>query len=85
MDITVGWPGSVHDARVFTNSDIYHMGQADGLFPSIGKMLEGIDIPVHIIGDPAYPLLRETHSRAVDIQLQAQSSKKHCGKYIWQA
>ena len=58
MDITVGWPGSVHDARVFTNSDIYHMGQDDGLFSSIGKMLDGIEIPVHIIGDPAYPLLK---------------------------
>ena len=58
MDITVGWPGSVHDARVFTNSDIYYMGQTNSLFSSFGKMLEGVEIPVHIIGDPAYPLLK---------------------------
>ena len=57
-DINVGWPGSVHDARVFSNSDVYKKGQNGTLFCANTKRLGGVDIPVHLIGDPAYPLLK---------------------------
>ncbi|XP_069133138.1 uncharacterized protein [Argopecten irradians] len=43
-DIYVGWPGSVHDARVYANSKI-NLRSAE-LFPIQG----------HLIGDGAYPL-----------------------------
>ena len=44
-DISVGWPGSMHDARIFRLS-------------ALGKRLsaQGID-PYHLLGDSAYPLL----------------------------
>ena len=31
MDMYVGWPGSVHDARVFTNSDLYNLERIGSL------------------------------------------------------
>ena len=44
-DISVGWPGSMHDARIFRLS-------------ALGKRLsaQGIE-PYHLLGDSAYPLL----------------------------
>jgi hypothetical protein len=49
-DIYAGWPGSVHDSRVLTNSPLsvktrqnHHL-----LFPG----------DAHLIGDSGYPLLR---------------------------
>ena len=56
-DITVGWPGSVHDARVLANSSLFRRGQHGNLSNLSAKELQGVSVPVHIIGDPAYPLL----------------------------
>ena len=33
IDIYVGWPGRVHDARVFANSSLYQKGQNGNLLP----------------------------------------------------
>ena len=57
MDMYVGWPGSVHDARVFANSDLYHLGRTGTLFPKRTLELDGVDVPVVILGDSAYPLM----------------------------
>lgn len=57
MDIYLGWPGKVHDARVFSNSSLYAKGQAGTLLPDTKRRLGGVEVPLVILGDPAYPAL----------------------------
>lgn len=56
-DINVGWPGRVPDARVFANSSLYQRDQSGTLFPTFTERMEGVDIPLVLLGDSAYPLL----------------------------
>ncbi len=57
-DIIVGWPGSVHDAQVLSNSKLYDLGTKCELFDSnIKQKILGCQIGPVILGDPAYPLL----------------------------
>ena len=57
-DICVGWPGSVHDARIFANSLIYEKITNDRMLEREGyRMIEGKRIPLCLIGDSAYPIL----------------------------
>ncbi|CAB4003678.1 Hypothetical predicted protein [Paramuricea clavata] len=57
-DVVIGWPGRVHDARVFSNSTIFRRGNEQQLFPrDLVKEICGVDIPPFLVGDPAYPLL----------------------------
>ena len=56
-DICVGWPGSVHDARVFANSKIYERITEENLLANEQtRVFHGCRIPVFIVGDSAYPL-----------------------------
>ncbi|KAK3235603.1 hypothetical protein CYMTET_54210 [Cymbomonas tetramitiformis] len=57
MDITVGWPGSVHDARVFRDSHLFRCGENGTLFPTAtaASFFGGIRVPWRILGDSAYP------------------------------
>ena len=56
-DVVIGWPGSVHDARVLSNSLIYQRGNNDQLFPEIlTKQIQGKDVSPFLTGDPAYPI-----------------------------
>lgn len=57
MDIHIGWPGKVHDARVFANSSLYRKAQAGTLFPNWTKTIGGVNVPLLILGDSAYPSL----------------------------
>ena len=55
-DICVGWPGSVHDARIFINSMIYKRITEDKILECVGRTILGHNIPLCIIGDSAYPI-----------------------------
>lgn len=57
MNTCVGWPGSVHDARVLSNSEVFAKGESGTLAPSSVKQIFDVHVPVVILGDPAYPLL----------------------------
>ena len=50
IDCYVGWPGSVHDARVYSNSDLHHSIEQNffKFFPNDS----------HLVGDAAYGLTR---------------------------
>ena len=57
LDIYTGWPGSVHDTRVFSHSSIYKSCSDGTLLPKSTKIIEEIDVPLYLVGDSAYPLL----------------------------
>ncbi|XP_077970988.1 uncharacterized protein LOC120327785 isoform X2 [Styela clava] len=54
-DISCSMPGSVHDATVLKNSSLYKLAVA-GSLPSTIKRIQNCDVPLMILGDPAYPL-----------------------------
>lgn len=58
-DVLIGWPGRVHDARIFANSSIYRSGNSGSLFPvsEFARDINGVKVPLLLLGDPAYPLL----------------------------
>ena len=57
IDICAGWPGRVHDARVFHNSGLNKKAERGELFAnSYSQTISGLTIPGILIGDPAYPL-----------------------------
>ena len=59
LDVDCSWPGSVHDAKVFSNSYINKLFQKSKLRKIERKLSEDDTCSVGpvLIGDPAYPLL----------------------------
>ncbi|XP_028285726.1 protein ALP1-like [Parambassis ranga] len=59
-DVYAGWPGSTNSAAVLSSSDLYLKAEdrPDGyLFPREKSLLtDGVEIPVHLIGDASFPL-----------------------------
>eukprot|EP00102_Acyrthosiphon_pisum_P027240 XP_016664450.1 PREDICTED: uncharacterized protein LOC107885341 [Acyrthosiphon pisum] len=54
-DICCKHPGSCHDAFVLKDSNLFK--NADMLIPTQMRKIQEIDVPLMILGDPAYPLL----------------------------
>ncbi|CAM5149071.1 unnamed protein product [Natator depressus] len=54
-NINVGWPGKVHDARVFRNSGLFKWLQQGVYFPDQKITVGDVEMPTIILGDPAYP------------------------------
>jgi len=54
-DVNIGW--WVHDAHVFLNSSLYERGQNGTQLPGWQETIPGVEVPLVILGDAAYPLL----------------------------
>ena len=50
----VEWPGSIHDAEIFSNSVIFKKRNQGTLFST--DTIQGCDIQPLLLSDPAYPL-----------------------------
>ena len=57
LDVNIGWPGKVHDARVLVNSSFYKKSISGTLVPDWSQKIGGVNVPLLVLGDPAYPLL----------------------------
>ena len=57
LDVNIGWPGKIHDARVLANSSLYHKANNGELLPDWKRTINGVEVPLVLLRDPAYPLL----------------------------
>ncbi|KFM74160.1 putative nuclease HARBI1, partial [Stegodyphus mimosarum] len=59
VNLNIGWPGSVHDARVFRNSNLFRAGEMNKLFSPTNIQLRNHNgnVKPFLVGDQAYPLL----------------------------
>ena len=53
----VGWPGSVHDARVLANSSLYRRVNNGELIVGDTLDVQGRSLPLFMVGDSACPML----------------------------
>jgi len=54
--VEIGWCGRHHDSTVLQESDFFTAVEEGMLLPNSTQVINGVDVPVHIIGDAAYPL-----------------------------
>ena len=46
MNVNMGWPGSVHDTRILSNSEVFNTGEAGTLVSQSVQILAGVPVPV---------------------------------------
>jgi hypothetical protein len=54
--VVVGWPGSVHDARVYASSALSIKAAQPDLLSTHTKVIQGERMSAFFVGDSAYPL-----------------------------
>ncbi|XP_065414555.1 signal peptidase complex catalytic subunit SEC11A isoform X1 [Chrysemys picta bellii] len=57
IDINTGWPGKMDDARIFWNTWLFRKIQAGTFFPEQKITVGEVEMPIVILGVPAYPLM----------------------------
>ena len=57
LDAYIGWPSKVHNARLFVKSSLYHKGMNGTLIPDWKRQSFGVQVPLVLLGDPAYLVL----------------------------
>ena len=57
LDTAIGYPGSMHDARVLRSSDLFHKAQNGEILTEPLATVNGVQIQPLLLGDGAYPLL----------------------------
>ncbi|CAM4681782.1 unnamed protein product [Lepidochelys kempii] len=56
-NISVGWPGKVHDTCIFRNSGLFQKLQEGTFFPDQKITVGDVEMPIVLLGDSAYPLM----------------------------
>uniref|UniRef100_A0A8C3IDJ1 DDE Tnp4 domain-containing protein n=1 Tax=Chrysemys picta bellii TaxID=8478 RepID=A0A8C3IDJ1_CHRPI len=56
-NINMGWPGKVHNTCIFRNSGLCERLQQGTYFPDQKITIGNVEMPIVILGDPAYPLM----------------------------
>lgn len=57
IDVSTGWPGSIHDARVLRLSSLYRLAENNSILMEPVRRINGVSVRPLLIGDSAYPLL----------------------------
>ncbi|KAG6940320.1 hypothetical protein G0U57_017458, partial [Chelydra serpentina] len=84
--INVGWPGKVHDARVFRNSGLFRWLQEGIYFPDRKITVGDVEMPIMILGDPAYPLmpwLMKPYTGALDTEKELFNYRLSNAEWWW--
>ena len=56
LDFAAGYPGSIHDARVYRNSSLYLRASNGDIFKEPVERIGITDIQPYLVGDSAYPI-----------------------------
>jgi hypothetical protein len=56
-NINVGHAGKYHDAHVFRESSLFEKANSGELLPRWSENIDNTQVPLFLIGDPAYPLM----------------------------
>nr|XP_048717238.1 uncharacterized protein LOC125641400 [Caretta caretta] len=78
--INVGWPGKVHDARIFRNSGLFQKLQEGTLFPDQKITIGDVEMSIVILGDPAYllmPWLMKPYTGSLDSSQELFNYRPH--------
>ena len=57
LDISVGHCGKHHDSYAFRHSTLFDHISRGQLLPDWTRGIRGVEVPLFLVGDPAYPLL----------------------------